>query len=373
MTFDIILVHTLSRVHSFYLNIIHTLSFDFSIAIYVSRTEVHKKARKKLDQTESTFLETCMKLGASIVKKGEKHACKLLFVPQDNGDPLENITYSEVIGLHRFGSGQYGLKELKKLGVNEFWTLEKKLFTGQLEYEGKSSLANEFDILEMGAPYKKYPAFDFSSLAMDYILAYPSPMLISEPPVKLSLLKNIYSLLRSIPEKKRVIIKLHNVFDGGFKMSRGRVLGKIGKTPAKGVDLLSILLTSGTLGNIPLLSEFFAKVRVDIIGSLIEEKAISLSELSNYSNFGIEHFLPFVKEGLITGLSGTIWHALYNRNPVYNCDDRLPWSDMPNYSSYKLFAIPPCHGKREFNPINYQLISEESRKADIIEMMKRRL
>jgi hypothetical protein len=107
-----------------------------------------------------------------------------------------------------------------------------------------------------------------------------------------------------------------------------------------------------------------------IFSSLIEKQSILLSDLSDYHNFGIEHFLPYVKKGVITGISSCIWHSLYNRVPVYNCDSQDLNPQIPNYSVYKTFYVPTWNNQMEFDSKDFNKISSVNRESDLITLIK---
>jgi len=377
-SYDIVLLYTQFRVHNYYTNIIRQLSGDFSIGIYDIKLEHTDKAKEKVIQTDQMFLTLCQKLGADILGPGQKYACNLLLAPQHNyldNHKIGLIDRNKTIAFHRFGSGSLGLTQLKDIGAEKIWVYEKKTFLDTLIGEKKSHLKDDFEIEEMGSPYARYPVFDFSPLNIDYIIAYPTPMLIREPQKKSRLLENMYALIDSIPDEEVVCIKLHNVMDGGYVLSQSRLLKKLGLGITRLLDRASSLLVyvDSNLGLKRCMLDGVHKFRAKILGSLLEDRAVLLSDISEYYNFGIEHFIPFVKKGVITGISSCIWHSLYNRLPVYNCDDQALGEDTPNCAVYKNFYVPPCRGNLYFDWNCYDMVNENSRKADLIKMIKKEL
>lgn len=381
-SFDLLLIHTSQRVHSYYLNIIKELSASLSIGVI--EDPVCKISNSKLQNTEKLFLGLCEDFGASVLPGDSRYRCGLLLVPQDTHGSIKFglLDYGKIIVLHRFGSGSAyirpGTLELDEfindLNAKKIWVYEKNIFTERVYEQGGGHLLEQIEVVEMGTPYKKYPAFDFSGLNMDYLLAYPTPMFLGDPMAQIGLLENINAILKGIPWNEKVFLKYHNVRDGGFQFGNGklyRIMGRILKELACRFNRNAIRFVAAT--NLPALMELFHKNQVESLGSIIKDRSLCLPDVTDMYNLAFEHFLPFVKKGIITGISSCIWHALHHGIPVYNCDNRLLTKDMPNYSVYKNFYIPPCHAKMEFDPIYFEKVSSSAKKADVIELIKNEL
>ena len=105
----------------------------------------------------------------------------------------------------------------------------------------------------------------------------------------------------------------------------------------------------------------------------IEKRTIPLKSVSKYHNLNIEHFLPFVKEGVITGISTCILNAYYSRLPVYNCDEQVFNENSPNYNVIKNYYLPYCNARLEFDPSNFNIVKEPDPKYDMIQMITKEL
>ncbi|MGR3175989.1 MAG: hypothetical protein ACUZ8N_15535 [Candidatus Scalindua sp.] len=241
-----------------------------------------------------------------------------------------------------------------------------------LASEDGSHFLDHIEVVEMGTPYTKYPVFDFQSLNIDYIIAYPTIMLIREPNKKYCLLKNMIRLVNSLPNGTKVCLKMHNVMDRGYLISSNQRLNTLNSSIKKVLNSA----TAGILSYLPgrmgkgILAEKLYALGTIFQNSILEEKVVFLSDLTEYHNLGLEHFLPYVKKGIITGISSCIWHSLYQRLPVYNCDKQPFREDMPNYAVYKNFYVPPCHGKLEFDEVCFDKVSESARKADLLKLIE---
>jgi len=179
--------------------------------------------------------------------------------------------------------------------------------------------------------------------------------------------------LESIPKEKTVYLKPHNVRDVESGVSS--IYSRQRKYPLF-VEYASLLLKTGIkkiLKREAKWSDAINDIKIMKAQVFIEKRSRLLSEITEYYNFSIEHLLPFVKEGVITGISNTIYFSLYNRLPTYNCDDQPFTKESPNYDSYKNFYIPPCKGRLEFDPANFDLVRGSGKKYDMIELIKEEL
>ena len=106
--------------------------------------------------------------------------------------------------------------------------------------------------------------------------------------------------------------------------------------------------------------------------SIIENQYPFLEEVTQYHNLGIENFLPYVRKGLITGNSGSQFHALYNELPVYNCDSQVD-DEVATLPYNEDFLVPFYDGKLDFDRSNFNRISEECKNADLLNLLREEL
>jgi len=83
------------------------------------------------------------------------------------------------------------------------------------------------------------------------------------------------------------------------------------------------------------LSSFLKLIVCRSFIALIGARCEPLSKQTQYSNLGLELFLPSVRKGVITGYGASLWHCLAFGTRVCNCDSR-PLND-------KTFDIFPLH------------------------------
>ncbi|RJQ27355.1 hypothetical protein C4565_05315 [Candidatus Parcubacteria bacterium] len=335
------------------------------------------KTKSKLEKTNQIVTTLISELGADVLDPRGRYRCRLMLLPQscwmEKKLPVK-VDFDICCALERFGSGPLGTKELSKMGVSELWIYDYKLYTAiagtVLHYKGDKE---KLPAIEMGTPYKKYPALDFSDLNIDYLLAYPTSMLLKSGELQFGFYKNIDKVIGKIDYHK-IISKQHNVRDQDNrkeKLKNKKIYQNI-------IDKAPRLAWEGLIK----FSEIF-KLRglrhsayqrqKSMLENTIKKKTVDLESLTQYGSLGIEHFLPFIRKGVITGISSCIWHALYDNIPVYNCDTRVSINGLPNEKALSVFHILPCNGELRFDRSAFEFISESSRKADIINLIEERL
>jgi len=370
--YDIILVFVFSRIHNYYLNIVKYLSPELKIGIFVPGAE---KA-KWTSETNQLFLDFCRETGADVFYEGN-FSCELLLVPQFRGADflwgrIKNcITFKKAVSMQSFGLGAEFLKEYVENGIKKHFVYDRIVFQNKLKTDESRQFVNEnLEIAEMGCPDLKYPVFpDFKC---DYMAAFPTALSFTDSRSKTIFLENIISLLSQIPPEEHVVIKLHNVRDGGNPIDSGRIFDISSKLNPSG----DIFKAGSKLASF--MSKAFAFKFINLYnGFLYSEvlfKTAHMDKFTKYYNFGIELFLPGVKKGFITGRTSSVWYALYDKIPVYNCDNETKKARSQNVlDSYKSFGVPPCKGELRFNPENFNKINNSAVGADLIKILKKEL
>lgn len=371
-TYDIIFIYGFSRLHPYYLSVIKYLSSKNRIGICILdiekfTTESGAKRINKLHDTEKEFIELCKDLGADIIylNEGEKkYIANILFIPQAPFNKTgmdfinDSIKAEKIIGAQGFGYGEQLLDELFQIGCKKFLVYDKNIFSSVLQGQKRQDLLGKFEIIEMGASYLKYPIWNKNEIPeIDYLIALPTLLFLKNSQNKLNLVKNMYALFTKLKPEDRVAIKLHNVKDGGNRYikevnMRSKNLARFAEKflGEKGVSLSTAIFYRNIL-----------------------DRAIPLISITSYYNFGLELFLPYVKKGVITGISTVIWHCLYNKIPVYNCDSQSFGEHLPNYDGYKNYYVPYCNNELKFDESYFNKISDSAREADLIEILKKEL
>jgi len=374
MRYDILLIYGFSRLHPYYLPIVkYSIESKKKIGIavlnidkYFLSSSIHRI--KKLLNTEKLFLSFASNLGAELIYIDELNIpnihTDLLIVPQapfsKEGIALISklVRYRKVIITQSFGYGSNSLDYFYKAGWKKLLVYDKNIFINVIRKEEREDIFDKFGIVETGSFYKRYPLWNGENLPeIDYLIALPTMLFLKNPVYKLNLIKNIYEFISKLGPREKVVIKLHNVKDGGNKYIReiglrSKILARFSEKflGRKGINLSTAIFYKNIL-----------------------TKSIFLRDITPYSNFPLELFLPYVKKGVITGISTVIWHCLYNKIPVYNCDSQPFGPHLPNYDVYKNFYIPYCKNKLEFDEKYFSKISQAAREADLIEAIKREL
>ena len=369
------MVHLFSRIHPYYINIIKALSGELRIGVmYMECVEKsHRRNQVNLKETDRLYFDLYAEHGADIFNGSEKLHCNLLLVPQYSFDPdlIRSISNNSIVMLGAFAYGDYYLKELRDVGGQKLWIYNEKVFSELTKTSAREGILNDLDISTFTLPFKQYPVLDFSNLQIDYLIAYPTGLFLKDNAKRMRFYKNVRILLRSIPEGKTVFIKDHHVRDIGNDLNSGFM-------DRSKTTIINLLKMAGSIG-LSISSKFKSLNKISqkqygwraaIDKSFIEAGATFLSEKTKYHNFNIEHFLPFVREGVITGISSVIWNSLYEQLPVYNCDDQPLTDNSPNYPVIKNFYVPPCHAHLDFDAENFELVSGPDMNSDMIEMIR---
>jgi hypothetical protein len=365
------------RLNDYYAHIIKALSSKYKIGLLLSDEKdfyASRKAFRNVKETEKTFRALCVQLGAEKIKVSEKVKGKVVIIPVSALDSeyyvckfRENVSYDRLIGLLRMNSHVRGLDVAKGLGIKKYFVPAKFLFESRLRYEGKLREIDNLDIIEIGFPHKKYSVFNNLNLDIDYLVAYPSHTHfgLGKEKEKYAFINNLYKLLRKIDLANKVYLKRHDNNDNSqffSSFSCGSFL------------LLKVtsFIADMCLAICPFFRQKLYRIGIKLKNSLIVIKYPSLEEVTQYHNLGIEIFLPHVRKGLITGNSGTQFHALYNALPVYNCDPQE--NDEVVAKPYAAaYNVPFCNGELVFDKSNFNRISKECRGADVIQLIKEEL
>lgn len=374
--FDLILVYSTFRKHETYMNIVKALAQTLSIGIFMCQ------AGRKWQETEYKVIEMYQQLGATLVE-GQAE-CKVLFLPRFGKgrfkeyfeDLPQRIQYKNLfVQTGTLMEGVLSIKEIcENLGkptllvpsIKHFGLYEK----GTLNYLKQ----NPLELVEVGQPFLSYPVFeDFKA---DYLVAYPSHVSIVNSFQHYCLVKNITSVLFSLPQDAKIFVKPHNVRDKGNRISTKlsdrklfSIFNKINfPTRLIQIALKSIYLFDFRYRGFYLFKYFPKKILNLIIGvqnDYIFSRCINL--LKHYPAFGIEHFLRGVSKGVITGLSNTIFVALMHKVPIYICDPFMDERSANYQTMIREFGIDRWEG---FSTEGFDLIDDSTRNADLIKYLE---
>lgn len=374
--YDLILVHSIVRKNPYYLNIIKYLSKDFKIGVFVPWVPKGEKFR----ELEDLFLSLCLRLGADILNRGS-YSCRLaLIFPFGYDDEVlekikKMVCCDRMVGILQFGRG-LGVTEgriLDYFGITTLLVQDISFFLEASRRQDRDiKVIEKYKLIEVGLPFGRYPIFE-EDWDIDFIVAMPTGLSLPSTKHKIIFLSNILNILRSLPANKRVFLKLHNAKkDTEFQFytrSNSWLRQMFKHIPLFLAEWINWLL--GFTSRWAQLDSFdiikCACMYYELLG-----RALPLSALTPYHILGLEFFLPYVKSGIITGRSSILYSCLYERVPVYNCDDEEVMSLKPKAVDIcpDYTGIRPCHGDLYFDPRYFENISDAARRGDLTSEVK---
>ena len=366
--YDVVLLYTLSRVHNHYLPIVRELGRRLRIAVVVADT----KKKIKTAATERLFLDLAEGFGADVIEPGRVDG-RLLLVPQFRYQDgflasLDGVVRAERrIALQTFGHGVENLAPLAEIGIDRFFVYDRRVFENKYRTPDERRWVEErFELVEMGSPVARYPVFP--DVRMDWLVAFPTELSFPTTAHKIWFSRNIERLLDQVPAGDRVVLKLHNVSDGGRLIERSSRAFRAGEAIGRRGWDVPLVTGPGRPG------EWIARAAFGAAYGRIARRVDPLSALTTAFNLGLELFLPGVTNGLVTGRSSVVWYALLHRLPVYNCDDETVLARGDGVTdSYRAFGVPPCGGRLTFDPAQFERISPSAREANLIDLVQKEL
>ena len=374
-TYDLVLLYALSRVHNHYLSVIRHLGRRLRIGVYVARTE---KIVKTAD-TERLFLDLCVRFGADILEDGHVTA-GVLTLPQARYDPgfleglASQVTSRRRVALQTFGHGRENLDALARAGAERLYVYDRAVFANKLRTdEDRRFVDDRFEVVEMGTPFARHPVFD--PVATDYMIAVPTELSFVDARAKAAWARSVNRLVDGIPPGDTVMLKLHNVADGGRLAERGSRAFRAGRVlgaPLAGAA--AAVLAAGDTWTSGRAREALARVAFGAEYERLAGRTQALDHVTPYFNLGRELFRPGVRKGLITGRSSVVWYALAQGLPVYNCDAETERARADSvHDSYRAFGVPPCGGRLRFDPAAFGRVPDTVRHADLLDLLQKEL
>lgn len=379
--YDIILVYALGIKHNYYLNIIKHLSSRYKVGLLLSDEKDFAanpargtKTFLRMKKTEKKFRAVCVRYGAEKIYINQEYKCRIMLIhdhvyTEDYISKFKrNISWDKLIVMFFYLGRVNNIEMWKELGAVKYMVPAKYIYVLKAECEGNLERLKGLEIIEFGFPYKKYPVFDELDLNIDYLIAYPSALHLKEVKKKerYEFFKTLLNMLNKIEKDQKIYIKYHNLREKQRFFQRKTIdsvfLMKIGTAIC---DICIKIFRNSFLRN-----KFF-QYAAYFRNNIIEKKYSSLEELTEYSNFGIELFLPYVRKGVLTGFSSTTFYALYNKLPVFNCDPQLKSDTFEPFG--ETYRIPYCNDNLSFDETLYNRINDECRNADMIKIIEEEL
>jgi hypothetical protein len=373
--YDLILIHPWVRKAPMYLNIVRHLSPEYRIGIFLT----NPPKVNKFYELEKQFIELGTSYGADVFSEGQ-YSCRLALVSITGYGPdkckiiKEAVRATKYVGILMAGQPLHESGQMEIVRAINIRTILAEDISLSKKQSPETFGNSEYEFLEVGLPYGRYPAFNPDEVApIDYIIAPPSRLSFSSPEQKVIYLRNTLRLLKRLSPDSRVYLKVHNAQENATAREFSSPYPGWNKVvhglPIWILDKLQRIL--GGISFIFRLSKLHVLRHQIMFGELCK-RVPSLSSITPYANLPIEYFVPHVGRGVITGRSGLVYGCLYEHVPVYNCDDEEVESRKK--LSIDLFhhycGVRPCRGKLEFDPSVFQSIPCSVRQSDLMEVLR---
>ncbi len=382
-SFDIVLVLDYFRSAGPYLSIIKYLGKEFSVGVY--QTAVDNNLIKKTGEAQDLFLKECERLGAVLID-GEPVSADVMVVQQRPypeeavARVLDHIRARRRVALMTLAMSGIDIHDyfLIQFDIHRVYVPSRRFFDFLLEKRDAKSVYSKVEVKQVGLPYARYPLV--SGFQADYLVAAPTQFSFPDEPSKQRFLETVLKLFDQISADAMVVYKPHN----GMRRDS---LAPHGYTQVGA--LLSLLPFGDTIlrmikSHAP---DFFLphieRIKTGLLYSRLIRRVKLLTDLTPYSSFQLEIFMPMVRKGVIGGLSNTIWSTLYFSLPFYNCADR-DWrqkyrgfgrmsgknSDNLLDLNLQFFGVPFCGGELGLGVVGESIVNEIDRQGDLLEMLR---
>jgi len=381
--FDIVLIYSAFQRNCIYSQLIKYLSKNLKIGIFVIENNNKRFNQKEISKTNIDMIDFLKSLGA--IEINSKINTKLIIISQSNfsKESIQKINNSiiskKIFLLSGLAMGTSFHNHLKGLKIDKILVPDINLFYYRINnYEKKRAIIySKKNIIEIGINYNKYPVIDLDR-KIDYIIAAPSPFSFHNRFDILDFLKNVNNFLDTNTKSNDVIAyKQHNAELDNDYLIKNYYLKLLFFCKFIFINkFINNLCISLYKLNYRKLNNFIVELLIAFEYKHLMEKTISFSSLTKYANFNIDIFLPFVEKGLITGRSNTIWHALNNNLPVWNCVDKKKKYFSNKKMHKKTMEYLNINGNYKeflFDLSKFNIIKESTRKADIIEIIKKEI
>lgn len=378
---DVLLVLGYFRSAAAYLAIIRHLSPKLRIGVMPA--EVDPSYLAKTPAAQAMFLELCRQFGAEIIAQGTEVEARLMIVqqfpyPAKTVEVINATVRAERrVGFLSLALAGIPLQDafLQQFGLKKVLVPNRRLFDFLVSRRNAQSVYADIDVEQVGLPYGRYPVFpDFRA---DYVIAAPTGFSFRKEAHKHQFFGDVLRLLKQIPQSAIIVYKAHNALARDYFTPRayaapGALLARV-RGAAQVLHLLSLRSPRR-------LRRHFQRLYTSVLHAKVLRRAVPMTSLSPYSDISLEAFLPGVSDGVIGGLSNTIWGTLYFGLPYYNCADEeerskssinelLPHKDSSNYLDLNLqfFSVPSCRGDLAHGARGEDIITDEDRKGDLID------
>lgn len=372
--YDIILIFSGMQRNCIYFDIISKLKDKKKILIIPLKYTFSQK--KRAVKSSNLFLEKCKDLGAEISKE-KNFTCDLLILGQQtfNRNDIINlklkIKSKKIAWLAGVAMGNAFFEYLYDLKIDYILVPDKNFYNYRIkEFSDDGVVFPKKKIIEIGMTKVNIFKDDFKDKDYNYLIAHPSPFSFSNDREIFKYYLRLYILVLRLNEKKKnIIIKNHNAdernnymiskyYNFFFKYLCNQ------KFFEKYINPITIKMNKKKFDNF--FSNMLYKLSVCYLDKEINSKCLFLSKITKYHNFNLELFLPYIKDGLITGRSNSIWQSLLISLPVLNLiDKKTPYRYPNKMHAYSMKYFDVHFDDFKFNKSNFKKISQSCRDANI--------
>ena len=344
--------------------------------ILIIPLEYTSEQKKRIIKSSNLFLEKCRDLGADISKE-RNFTCDLLILGQqafnkkDINDLKSKIKSKKIAWLIGVAMGNAFFKHLYDLKIDYILVPDKSFYEYRIKnFSNDGVIFPEKKILEIGMTNVDLFKDDFRGKEYNYLIAHPSPFSFSNDREIFQYYLRMYMLILKLNDKnKKIIIKNHNAderdnyminkyYNFFFKYFCNK------KFFQKYIHPITIRMNRKKNDNF--FTNILYKLSACYLDKIINSKCLFLSNITKYHNFNLELFLPYIKDGLITGRSNSIWQSLLICLPVINLIDRKTPYRYPNkMHTYSMKYFDVHFDDFNFNKSNFKKISQSCRDASI--------
>ena len=376
--FDLLFIVSGFQRSSILLPAISLLSQKYSIGYFVITSD---KTTTRTSLSLSKFCDICDMLGAEQLYFDSNYHCNLLLLPQSDYDPGDvrciqsSITSRFTYLLSGVAMGNSFLQNLRSIKVDRILVPDKNLYNYRVHnFPSDSPLFSDDKIIEIGMPHTKY-SLSFLQLNVDYIIATPTPFSFTSAFDRYAYLSRLYSHANSLfSQGYSIAYKPHNA-DERFDYIVNRHITKLVRFfPFRTISTLLLSKLYRLFSRFSNSSfSFFHELLCSLFYLETMKLVTPLDKLTQYSTLNLELFLPFVRRGLITGRSNSIWQALYAKLPVWNLiPENSPYFSTTKMHMYTMKYLSVHYNDSDpdyFDSKSFSIIEESTRRADFVQLL----
>tara|TARA_B100000886_G_scaffold272808_1_gene196742 strand:- start:311 stop:1480 length:1170 start_codon:yes stop_codon:yes gene_type:complete len=378
--YDLILIFSSFQRCISYLIICSKLSKNYKIGIYKLKPTENELIRLSISN-QFFFNKLKQYKNIDILNKDLKYEAKMIIHPQKKYDRNDydflskNVKSNYKVGLSGLAMGnsyfQYLPYELDCLYVPDL-----RLYNYRINKYSNDNIDFKNKVIEVGSPLLKYNLNQFEEI--DYLIVGPSMFSFLNSKDILLFLKRLNYLIKKIKSKNNKLIiayKPHNADERYDALINPNIYKLLNLFPFLKSNQWERIFSKiyNILKNFGIDSKFFISILICFQYFKIEKCTINLSKFSEYNLVNVEVFLNFIKKGVITGRSNTIWHCLFHKVPVFNLiDETKPYIENKMHQHTMNYLGVHFNDSYIFQK-SFKVVSSNTREKDLIMIIKKKL